>query len=227
MQCFTELTPPTAVTHSLSLPFLSASANNLIVAKTSLLQIFSLKSVLHETTATSESSVQARRASFHGPTSANPNTGALRHGERAPTTKLVLIAQYELSGVVTSLARVKLQASKSGGEALLVSLRNAKLSLVEWDPERYSISTISIHLYEREDTQGSPWEPDAEDTISYLSVDPRSKCAALKFGERHMAILPFHQPGDDLVMDDYDSEVDDEKPEALKTTEKKEEGTKA
>ncbi|KAI4267389.1 MAG: hypothetical protein L6R38_008283, partial [Xanthoria sp. 2 TBL-2021] len=223
MQSFTELTPPTAVTHSLSLPFLSASANNLIVSKTSLLQIFSLKSVLHETTATSEFSVPARRASFHGPASF---TGALRHGERAPTTKLVLIAQYELSGVVTSLARVKLQDSRSGGEALLVSLRNAKISLVEWDPERYSISTISIHLYEREDTQGSPWEPDAEDNVSYLSVDPRSRCAALKFGARHLAILPFHQPGDDLVMDDYDSEIDDEKPETLKSTEKKEEETK-
>ncbi|KAL8663079.1 MAG: hypothetical protein Q9168_008152, partial [Polycauliona sp. 1 TL-2023] len=226
MQAFTELTPPTAVTHSLSLPFLSASANNLIIAKTSLLQIFSLKSVLNETTTTSEISSQARRASFHGPPSANPLNGALRHGERAPTTKLVLIAQYELSGVVTSLARVKLPDSRSGGEALLVSLRNAKLSLVEWDPERYSISTISIHLYEQEDTQGSPWEPDAEDNVSYLSVDPRSRCAALKFGARHLAILPFHQPGDDLAMDDYDSDVDDEKSGNKKTTEKGEEETK-
>ncbi|KAI4268561.1 MAG: hypothetical protein LQ337_007774, partial [Flavoplaca oasis] len=222
MQSLTELTPPTAVTHSLSLPFLSASANNLVIAKTSLLQIFSLKSVLHESTSTSDPLVQPRRASFHGPSA----TGTHRHGERAPTTKLVLIAQYELSGVVTSLAHIKLQESRSGGEALLVSLRNAKLSLVEWDPERYSISTISIHLYEREDTQGSPWEPDAEDNVSYLSVDPRSRCAALKFGERHLAILPFHQSGDDLVMDDYDSDLDDEEPKNLKSTEKKEEGIK-
>ncbi|CAO1598257.1 mRNA cleavage and polyadenylation factor subunit [Xanthoria calcicola] len=223
MQTFTELTPPTTVTHSLSLPFLSASANNLVVAKTSLLQIFSLKSVLNDTTATSDHLLQARRHSFHGPAS---TTAVPRHGERAPTTKLVLIAQYELSGVVTSLARVKLQDSRSGGEALLVSLRNAKLSLVEWDPERYSISTISIHLYERDDTQGSPWEPDIEDNLSYLSVDPRSRCAALKFGARHLAILPFHQPGDDLVMDDYDSELDHEKPETLESAAKKEEGPK-
>ncbi|KAA8574874.1 hypothetical protein EYC84_004116 [Monilinia fructicola] len=45
MQCYTELTPPTAVTHSLSLPFLSADANNLVVAKASLLQIFTTKTV--------------------------------------------------------------------------------------------------------------------------------------------------------------------------------------
>ncbi|KAL8824130.1 MAG: hypothetical protein Q9170_008244, partial [Blastenia crenularia] len=213
MQCYTELTPPTAVSHSLSLPFLSASANNLIVAKTSLLQVFSLKSVLADSNLTSESTTDPRRASINPLGSTNPATGSFQRGDRAPTTKLVLIAQYELSGVVTSLNRIKILKSKSGGEALIVSLRNAKVSLVEWDPERYSISTISIHMYEREDVQGNPWEPDAEDNISYLSVDPRSRCAALKFGARQLAILPFHQQGDDLVMDDYDPEIDGEKPE--------------
>ncbi|KAL8766924.1 MAG: hypothetical protein Q9209_006405 [Squamulea sp. 1 TL-2023] len=222
MQCFTELTPPTAVSHSLSLPFLSASANNLIVAKTSLLQIFSLKSVLAESNAAAEPSTDVRRPSFAGPGAQNPTSATLPRENRVQTTKIVLIAQYELPGIVTSLARVNIQNSRSGGEALLVSLRNAKVSLVEWDPERYSISTISIHLYEREDTQGGPWEPDAEDNISYLSVDPRSRCAALKFGARHLAILPFHQPGDDLVMDDYDSDVDGEVPKTLKSVDEDE-----
>ncbi|KAL8945889.1 MAG: hypothetical protein Q9222_007636, partial [Ikaeria aurantiellina] len=213
MQCYNELTAPTAVSHSLSLPFLSASANNLVVAKTSLLQIFSLKSVLTDTNATSETSREAHKANTNGhkPSSAAP--GFPQRGERVPTTKLVLIAQYELSGVVISLARVKILHSKSGGEALLVSLRDAKLSLVEWDPERYSISTISIHLYEQEDAQGNPWEPGVEDAVNYLSADPRSRCAALKFGVRRLAILPFYQPGDDLVMDDYDPDIDGEKQE--------------
>lgn len=220
MQCFTELTPPTAVSHSLSLPFLSGSANNLIVAKTSLLQIFSLKSVITESTAAVEDPIETRRDSINGLGSSKPITGALQRGDRAPTTKLVLIAQYELSGVVTSLARVKIQNSKSGGEALLVSLRNAKVSLVEWDAERYSIATISIHLYEREDVHGGPWEPNPDDHVSYLTVDPRSRCAALKFGARHLAILPFHQPGDDLVMEDYEPDSDGEKPDTPKSTDK-------
>lgn len=211
MQCYTELTAPTAVSHSLCLPFLSASANNLVIAKTSLLQIFSLKTVLTDAVGSSETTSEARRTSINGPVPSNPTTGALQRADRAPTTKLVLIAQYELSGVVTSLARIKIPTSKSGGEALLVSLRTAKVSLIEWDPERYSISTISIHLYEREDTRGNPWDPDADDQVNYLSVDPRSRCAALKFGARHLAILPFHQQSDDLVMDDYDPDIDGEK----------------
>lgn len=140
------------------------------------------------------------------------STTATKQPERLPTTKLVLIAQYELAGTITSLARVKILKSKSGAEALLVALKDAKLSLVEWDPQRYSISTISIHYYESEGLLGSPWDPDLSQCPNYLTVDPSSRCAALKFGTRHLAILPFHQVGDDLVMDDYDPEPEDEKP---------------
>ena len=216
MQSYTELTPPTAVTHSLALPFLSASANNLIVAKTSLLQIFSLKSVV---TSTSEDpsrnahiSSQIQREEAPGPDSSLPHSAAAK-GDRVHTTKLVLVAQFELAGTVTSLARVKILRSKSGGEALLVALRDAKVSLVEWDPEKYSISTISIHYYEREDTLNGLWGSDLGSFVNYLTVDPSSRCAALKFGVRHLAIIPFHQVGDDLVMDDYDPELDGERPD--------------
>ena len=208
MQCYTELTPPTAVTHSLSLPFLSASANNLIVAKTSLLQIYSLKTLI---TLTVDRSL-SNEANTNGPDASNLDSVTSR-ADRLPSTKLVLVAQYELSGTITSLARVKILQSKSGGEALLLALRDAKLSLVEWDPERFSISTISIHYYEREDIMNSPWEPDPGQCETYLSVDPGSRCAILKFRTRHLAILPFHQMGDDLVMDDYDPDIDGERPE--------------
>ena len=214
MQCYTELTPPTAVSHALSLPFLSASANNLVVAKTSLLQIFSLKSVVTHThdpslSGSAPNSASIKRENANDLDFSVPNS-ATTHGERLQTTKLVLVAQYELAGSVTSLARVKILQSKSGGEALLVALKDAKLSLIEWDPERYCISTISIHYYEREGILSSPLEPDLAQCVNYLSVDPRSRCAVLKFGTRHLAILPFHQSGDDLVMDDYDPDIDGE-----------------
>lgn len=216
MQCYTELTPPTAVTHSLALPFLSASANNLIVAKTSLLQIFSLKSVVTSTSDAPSRNAQIsshnQREEAHGPDSSLPHSATAK-GDRVHTTKLVMVAQFELAGSVTSLARVKIFRSKSGGEALLVALRDAKVTLVEWDPEKFSISTISIHYYEREDILNSIWESDLGSYVNYLSVDPSSRCAALKFGVRHLAIIPFHQVGDDLVMDDYDPELDGEKPD--------------
>ncbi|KAL9112003.1 MAG: hypothetical protein Q9227_003623 [Pyrenula ochraceoflavens] len=173
MQCYTDLIPPSGVTDALSLPFTSATASNLIVARTSLLQIFSHKTV---------------------------NNGN--------DTKLVLVAEYNLFGTITALGRVKILNPKSGGEAVLVALLDAKLSLIEWDPEKYSISTTSIHYYENEELQISPWAPDLNQCVSHLAVDPSSRCAAFNFGKKNLAILPFHQLGDDLVMDDLDAELD-------------------
>ena len=181
MQCYTELLPPTGATASLSLPFTSSTANNLIVAKTSLLQIFALKSI-----------------------------------ENEAQTKLVLISEYHVAGTITTLSRVKILNSRSGGEAILIAVRDAKLSLIEWDPELYSISTTSIHYYETEELHKNPWAPHISQCATHLTVDPSSRCAAFNFGGQNLAILPFHQHGDDLVMDEYDAEMDREKSEGSK-----------
>lgn len=167
MQCYSELVPPSGVTHSLAAPFTSADSSNLIVARTSLLQVFEVKS---------------------------PAQGL--------DPKLFLIAEYRLSGTVTALGRVHLENSRSGGDAILVALRDAKLSLVEWDPAQHSISTISIHYYENHVLQAAPWLPDLQYSVSHLTIDPNSRCAAYNFGVNSLAIIPFHQASDDLAMDD-------------------------
>ncbi|KAI4851207.1 protein CFT1, partial [Aureobasidium sp. EXF-8845] len=71
-----------------------------------------------------------------------------------------------------------------------------------WDPLNHRISTLSIHYYERETTNTLPFGPSLADTPSYLSVDPSSRCAALKFGTKHLAIIPFRQSQDDLAGED-------------------------
>lgn len=160
MQAYNELVPPTAVTHAIAIPFLSADSTNLIVAKTSLLQLFSI----------------------------------------TPSDKLRLIGEYPLAGTVTALARVKvLSATRNGGEALLLAFRDAKLSLVEWDRENHRLSTISIHYYEGENVVAPPFEQGLGEYENVLTVDPGSRCAALKFGARQLAILPFRQFGDELI----------------------------
>jgi len=167
MQCFSELVTPTIVTHSLSIPFLNSKAHNLIVVRTSLLQVFNVNPV---------------------------NTkDILTHG------RLSLIGEYTLSGTVTSLARIKVLDSQSGGEAILVSFKDAKVSLLEWDPSNYRISTISIHYYENGKINFAPFEPALSDNNGYLRADPRSRCAALRIGSKHLAIIPFRQADDDLV----------------------------
>jgi len=219
MQCYSELTPPTAVTHSLSLPFISAESNNLVVAKTSLLQVFSTKTVSIELEGSLEKDA-ARQIEAYDPT-INDDDGlsasflggdSMIRTDRTRKTKLVLVAEYTLSGTITSLVRIKTASSKSGGEALLVGFRDAKLSLVEWDPERPGISTISIHYYEQDELQGAPWAPSLKDCVNYLTADPGSRCAALKFGIRNLAILPFKQEDEDVNMDDWDEELDGPRP---------------
>ena len=183
MQCYTELIPPTGVTHALSLPFTSENAKNLIVAKTSLLQIFRV--------------------------SANAKQDA----------KLVLVTEYNLSGTITALSRVHIENSKGGGDAVLVAFRDAKLSLVEWDPAHHGISTISIHYYENHAAQAAPWTTDPQHSITHLTVDPNSRCAAFNFSVSSLAIIPFQQAGDDLAMDDVDSlNGDAEDPSPTKQT---------
>jgi cleavage and polyadenylation specificity factor subunit 1 len=220
MQCYTELTPPTAVTHSLSLPFVSADSNNLVVAKTSLLQIFTTKAISVELESSENDHKSTKPSNALGRKFGEEEglDGPLRL-QRASRTKLVLVAEYTLSGTVTSLVRIKIKNSKSGGEALLVSFKDAKLSLVEWDPERPGISTISIHYYEQDELKDSPWTTNLGDCVNYLTVDPGSRCAALKFSTRSLAILPFKQSDEDVNMDEgWDEELDGPRPTAPKVT---------
>jgi cleavage and polyadenylation specificity factor subunit 1 len=192
MQCYTELVAPTAVSSAVALPFTAPGATNLVVAKTSLLQVFALKTV----------------TSHHKPSTLAPNgdTGALEGPDNSHrvenTAKLILLGEYPVSGTITSLQRVKALNTKTGADALLVSTQDAKISLIEWDPLNHRISTLSIHYYERETTNTLPFGPSLADTPSYLSVDPSSRCAALKFGTKHLAIIPFRQSQDDLAGED-------------------------
>ena len=98
--------------------------------------------------------------------------------------------------------------TKTGGEALLISTKDAKVSLVDWDPQNNRISTISIHYYEGDKVDSLPFGPALSECDSYLTVDPTSRCAALRFGVKHLAILPFRQLGDDLVDEEYNPDLD-------------------
>ena len=201
MQCYTELAPPTAVSHAITLPFVSARATNLVVAKNSLLQIFELRSTITEVKPGEDGGENA---------AANYDTEAadVQVQRTEQTSKLVLLGEFPLAGTVISLARIKALNTKSRAEALLVAFRDAKLSLVEWDPESYNLHTISIHYYENPDLPGiSPWSTDLKDTYNFLSADPSNRCAALKFGSHNVAILPIRQKDIFDAEDDFDADA--------------------
>lgn len=222
MQCYVELTPPTAVTHSLCLPFITAQSNNLVVARASVLQIFTTKSVSAELDKAQNAQLQSTRTNEHYDTRVNDDDGleasflggdsVLVRSDRSNFTKLVLIAEFSLAGTITGLARIGSKTTASGGEALLVAFKDAKLSLIEWDPEKNSIITTSIHYYEQDDLQGSPWAAPLSHYVNFLAADPGSRCAALKFGARSLAIIQFRATEEDIDMDDWDEELDGPRP---------------
>ncbi|KND87333.1 Protein cft1 [Tolypocladium ophioglossoides CBS 100239] len=221
MQVYTELAAPSAVSHSLSLPLTSASASNLVVTKGSLLQIFTTKSISaefdpqHQQEETSKVEAQfdhrandddGLESSFLG------GEAMLVRTDRTTNTKLVLIAEIPLAGTVIGLARIKAKNTASGGEALLLAYKAAKMCLTEWDPQRNALETTSIHYYEKDELQGAPWESPFGEYVNYLEADPGSRCAAFKFGTRNLAILPFSQSEEDLEMDDWDEDLDGPRP---------------
>jgi len=222
MQCYTELTPPTAVTHSLALQFVPGQGTNLVVAKASLLQVFRTKIVPVEVETPENAALRARAASRYNDRLANDDDGLevsflggdslATKADRANTAKLVLVAEFPLPGTITGLARIKSPMTTSGGDSLLIAFKDARLSLVEWDTQRQALSTVSIHYYEQDELQGSPWAPPLGQFPNVLAADPGSRCAALRFGARNLAILPFKQADEDIDMGDWDEELDGPRP---------------
>ena len=75
MQCYTELTPATAVTHSATLQFIPGQGTNLVVAKSSILQIFRTKVVSTEVDASQANGHGARSATRYESRLANDDDG--------------------------------------------------------------------------------------------------------------------------------------------------------
>jgi cleavage and polyadenylation specificity factor subunit 1 len=222
MQAYTELAPPSAVTHSLSLPLTSASANNLVVAKGSLLQIFAVKTVAAELDAPKDENATPTAAEPRYDHRINDENGLessflggeslILRTDNSTNTKLVLVAEIPLAGTVIGLARLKLTSTTSGGEALLLAYRSARLCLTEWDPQRNTLETLSLHYYEKDDLQSAPWELSLGEYVNYLAADPGSRCAAFKFGSRNLAILPLRVSEQDIEMDGWDEDLDGPRP---------------
>ncbi|KAH7155848.1 CPSF A subunit region-domain-containing protein [Dactylonectria estremocensis] len=227
MQAYTELAAPSAVTHSLSLPLTSATAANLVVAKGSLLQIFTTRAISAELDTHNQPS-RPPRAEPEFDLRANDDDGLessflgggesiLVRTDRTNNTKLVLVAEIPLAGAVIGLARLKTKNTRSGGEALLLAYNAAKMCLAEWDPKKNTLETISIHYYEKDELQGAPWEVPFGEYVNCLQADPGSRCAAFTFGSRNLAILPFRQSEEDLEMDDWDEDLDGPRPVKVPT----------
>lgn len=59
------------------------------------------------------------------------------------------MCSYTLYGNIMSLQSVSLSGSQR--DALLISFKDAKLSVVQHDPDTFDLKTLSLHYFEEDD----------------------------------------------------------------------------
>ncbi|KAF4100149.1 cleavage and polyadenylation specificity factor subunit 1 [Onychostoma macrolepis] len=157
--------PPTAVEFAVYCNFISSQEKNLVVAGTSQLYVYR---IIYDVESTSKS-----EKSSEG---------------KSRKEKLEQVASFSLFGNVMSMASVQLVATNR--DALLLSFKDAKLSVVEYDPGTHDLKTLSLHFFE---------EPELREGfvqnlhIPMVRVDPENRCAVMLVYGTCLVVLPFRK----------------------------------
>uniref|UniRef100_A0A3P8PM08 Cleavage and polyadenylation specificity factor subunit 1 n=1 Tax=Astatotilapia calliptera TaxID=8154 RepID=A0A3P8PM08_ASTCA len=167
---------PTSVEFSVYCNFISSKEKNLVVAGTSQLFVYR---IIHDV----ESTSKADKSS----------------DSKSRKEKLEQVASFSLFGNIMSMASVQLVGASR--DALLLSFKDAKLSVVEYDPGTHDLKTLSLHYFE---------EPELRDGfvqnvhIPIVRVDPENRCAVMLVYGTKLVVLPFRK---DTLTDEQESGV--------------------
>uniref|UniRef100_A0A8C9Z1T4 Cleavage and polyadenylation specificity factor subunit 1 n=1 Tax=Sander lucioperca TaxID=283035 RepID=A0A8C9Z1T4_SANLU len=167
---------PTAVEFSVYCNFISSKEKNLVVAGTSQLFVYR---IIHDV----ESTSKADKSS----------------DSKSRKEKLEQVASFSLFGNIMSMASVQLVGANR--DALLLSFKDAKLSVVEYDPGTHDLKTLSLHYFE---------EPELRDGfvqnvhIPIVRVDPENRCAVMLVYGTQLVVLPFRK---DTLTDEQEGGV--------------------
>ncbi|CAB3240456.1 unnamed protein product [Arctia plantaginis] len=113
-----------------------------------------------------------------------------------PKMKLECLATYTLWGNVMSIEPVR--CLSFGRDLLLVSFKEAKLSVLQYDPQTNNLITLSMHYFEEDDMKNG-WTTHPH--IPWIRVDPEARCAVMLLYGKKLAVLPFRK---DLASDEGD-----------------------
>ncbi|XP_072375560.1 cleavage and polyadenylation specificity factor subunit 1 [Diabrotica undecimpunctata] len=176
--------PATAVEHAISCYFFNKVEKCLVTAGANVLKIYKLVPDV-------DSRLRSERYSEFYP----------------PKSKLECVAHYTLFGNIMSIQSVSLTSCQR--DALLLGFSDAKLSVVEYDPENHDLRTLSLHYFEEEDMKDG-WTHHHH--VPLIRVDPENRCAVMTVFGRKLVVLPFRR---DTSIDDSDGDI---KPMASNTS---------
>uniref|UniRef100_A0A8C8CAP8 Cleavage and polyadenylation specificity factor subunit 1 n=1 Tax=Oncorhynchus tshawytscha TaxID=74940 RepID=A0A8C8CAP8_ONCTS len=171
---------PTAIEFSVYCNFISNVERNLVVAGTSQLYVYRIIHDVENASKTDKSPGMSKTA-FR-------------------KEKLEQVACFSLFGNVMSMASVQLVGANR--DALLLSFKDAKLSVVEYDPGTHDLKTLSLHFFE---------EPELRDGfvqnlhIPMVRVDPENRCAVMLVYGTQLVVLPFRK---DTLTDEQEGVVE-------------------
>lgn len=125
-----------------------------------------------------------------------------------PQYQLKLIEQFKLQGTVTGLKSLRTSECPQL-DYVIVSTKYAKFSIIKWNHQLHSISTVSLHYYEN-CIQNSTFEKLG---VSDLIVEPTySSVSCLRY-KNLLCFLPFEGVNDENDEDTDDEDMDDNKKE--------------
>ncbi|KAJ3189114.1 mRNA cleavage and polyadenylation factor subunit [Gaertneriomyces sp. JEL0708] len=159
---YKELLPPSGIDHVATASFTGPEVTNLIVAQSNLLRIYEVNEKIQGNSGESLDRI----------------------------ARLRLVHEEYLNGIITSIGTVRTATGvgAQGLDSLLLAFKDAKVCLLEWSVADHTLTTVSLHYFERDEFRKESLTPPRP---PILRVDPQSRCAVVLFYEDRLAIIPL------------------------------------
>ncbi|KAL9240401.1 hypothetical protein vseg_014626 [Gypsophila vaccaria] len=164
---------------------------NLVISSANLLEVYTLR--VHETPSAADAA-----ASFNK----HPNRGGLMDGVSG--VSLHLLCHYRLHGNIESIAVLSVGGGDSSRrrDAIILTFRDAKISVLEYDDSIHGLRESSLHCFEGPDWLHLKRGRESFARGPLVKVDPQGRCGGVLVYDLQMIILKTVQAGSGFVGED-------------------------
>lgn len=187
--------PATSVEHSVECHFYNLDETNLVVAGSNRLNVYRI--IDYDETI-------ANKSTYSRSNQSNGNLASFRDRNEDQTVLLEHLQTFELYGTVASLTKIKLGNRHTyERDSLVMSFPDAKLSIVQYNPQNHDLKSVSMHYFE-DDLRGGYVTNHLHPPIA--RVDPENRCIAMVCYGKHIVVIPVDKDEEkDLEHELYDT----------------------
>ncbi|KAF2073762.1 hypothetical protein CYY_004931 [Polysphondylium violaceum] len=224
-----QLLPPTGVELCIKANIIHSDQPNLILSKTNVLQIYSIRNEKIEKIETnvvdqqqmidsivsnidSEEQPTQEESTMNNGNNSHSNSNVKKKIEYKPILELVI--EKTLFGNIESMASIRFHDSDR--DSLILSFRDAKIVILEYNQDTNDMEIKSMHYYEQEAYKNGRHHFKVP---PMLKVDIQQRCAVMMLYDRHLVVLPFKQSTSILDEDDDTDFLNDDNDDTNKMLE--------